>query len=277
MPAPNSTGLPRTTDYFIGRGKLYFAPLTNGIPGAYRDLGNAPSFSISVEVETLEHQSSREGLKTVDTEVVISQKVTANFTLDEVNAENIAEFLSGESSTHTNAAIAGFAEHQMITNVVLGRWYDIKNAAGERAYDIDSADLTVEKQGAPDVPLVENTDYTLDLVMGRIFFLSTAVNCAAGDEIDVTLAADANAAAVTEVRALTQTTVSGALKFIAVNPNDGDKETEFQFHQVKLKGDGEFALISDEFASMSFTAAAERNETADADSPTLTIRTHVNS
>lgn len=277
MPAPNTTGLPRTSDYFLGRGKLYFAPLTAGIPGPYRDLGNAPTVSLSIAVETLEHKSSRQGLKTVDTEVVISQALEVKFTLDEVNAENVAEFLSGESSTHTNVAIAGFIEYEMISSLVLGRWYDITNAAGERAYDIDAADLTVEKQGAPDTLLVLDTDYTLDLVMGRIFFLTTGVTVVAADKIDVTLIADAGAAAVTEVRAVTQTTVTGALKFIAENPNNADKKTEFQFHQIKLKGDGEFGLISDEFASMSFTAKAEKNEIADALSPTLTIRTHVNS
>lgn len=280
MFAPNTTGLPDTGDYVLGRGKVYLAeindvtgkPDTNG----WRDVGNVPGFSISRESESLEHFSSREGTKTLDKEVVLSTKATLSFNVDEINAENVADWLSGEKSTHTNAAIAGIAERELCADVVLGRWYDIENAAGERAYDIDTADLTVEKQGAPDVLLVEGTDYTLDLKWGRIFFKHTAVNIAAGDAADITLVADAAAAVVTEVRGLTQTTRQVALKFIAINPANNDEECEIQFHQVNLKADGEFALIGEEFATMAFTAAIESNELADADSPYIRIRTHAN-
>ena len=72
-------------------------------------------------------------------------------------------------------------------------------------------------------------------------------------------------------------TVKGALKFISENPAAGDHQYEFQFHQVSLKAEGDFGLISDEFTTMGFTAIAERNETAGGTaSPTLTVRTHAN-
>jgi hypothetical protein len=64
----------------------------------------------------------------------------------------------------------------------------------------------------------------------------------------------------------------GALKFISQNPANNDESTEYQFHQVSLKAEGDFAQISDEFSQMQLTGTAERNTTADADSPTLTIR-----
>ena len=76
MPGVNTTGVPNTNDYNLGRGIVYFSLLdTNGLPtGGYRDLGNAPEFNVSFETETLEHQASRLGLKVTDKEVVISQK-----------------------------------------------------------------------------------------------------------------------------------------------------------------------------------------------------------
>ena len=57
----NSTGTTQTQDYNLGRGVLYIAALdgTTGLPGPYRDLGNAPSFALNVSVEELIHQSSR--------------------------------------------------------------------------------------------------------------------------------------------------------------------------------------------------------------------------
>ena len=284
MAGPNTTGLPRTEDYNLGRGIVYFATLgSDGKPDAYRDMGNAPEFNVSIEVETLEHQSSRQGLKVTDKEVIISQKVNLSLVLDEINHENLALLLSGEKGTHTNVAVAGFTEYEMVvgdesatTELALGRWYDIVNSAGERAYDVDGTKLSIATTNLTPVPLVEGTDYTLDAAMGRIFILSTstvAATAIAGFEgLDVTLTADAGALGVNEVRALTTTSVSGALKFIAENPANNDVQTEFQFHQVSLKADGDFSLIGDEFSTMNFTGVAESNVLADADSPTLTIR-----
>lgn len=280
MAGLNTTGGANTSDYNLGRGKVYFAPLTNGIPGAYRDLGNSPEFNVQVESETLQHFSSREGTRTVDKEVVISQSVGVTFQLDEVNFQNLALFFSGkaEANALVNPAVAGVANIQITAAVELGRWYDLTSqngGAGTRLYDIASANISlVGDPGGSATPLVEGTDYTLDLAFGRVFFLSTAVNVSAGDEVEFTAAADAGAVAPDEVKALTQTNVVGALKFVSENPADNDKQTEYQFHQVSLKADGDFALIGDEFTTMGFTATAERNETADPDSPTLTIRTH---
>jgi hypothetical protein len=278
---PNTTGKPNTSDYSLGRGVIYFSLIDNaGKPLAWRDLGNAPEFNVSIEKETLEHQSSRSGLKVVDKEVVISQSVSCAFKLDELNHENLAAFFSGEKAAYTNAAIAGFAEWVMVPDGKLeaGRWYDIQSSAGARAYGIDFTKLTVkDNQGAP-VTLVKDTDYEVDAKMGRIFTISTstaiATAIAAGKGLKVTLTADGTAHAVNEVRALTQSAVKGALKFIGENPANNDEKSELVFHQISLKADGDFGLISDEFTQMGFTGKAEKNtsNTLVAASPTLTIR-----
>lgn len=280
MSGPNTTGLPNTEDYNLGRGIIYIAEIDSatGKPDnkGWRDLGNAPEFNVTVDAETLEHRSSREGLQSTDKEVLISQDMDLSFALDELNDENLSMFFSGEKATHTNAAVAGFTKYEMISaasgGVVLGRWYDIVDSSGNRAYDVETANLTLNN-GDDETLLVENTDYTIDSELGRFFLLSTATNIAAGEAIDVTLSADGGARNVYEVRGLTQTNVTVALKFVAENPANDDKQREYQFHQVDLKADGDFALISDEFSQMNFTAAAEKNSLGSPDSPTLTIRT----
>lgn len=284
MPGLNETGLPSTADYNLGRGIIYFAALdaTTEFPLNYRDLGNAPEFSISVETETLEHQSSRAGLKVTDKEVLISQKISLSLTLDEINFDNLAVLMSGSAvaSAFTNPAVAGFAEKKdwiPTGDLVLGRWYDMTDGAsflaGTRIYDITEEGDVILDNGSDEVNLDFGTDYTLDLEMGRIFFFSGAAKISAGVEVDFTLTADAAPLKVDEVRALSQTTITGALKFISENPASSDKQTEFQFHKVSLKAEGDFSLIGDEFTQMQFTAVAERSTLADADSPTLTIRT----
>ena len=280
----NTTGLAVPGDYNLGRGILYLSELSGDLPGpgGYRDLGNAPEFNVSVETETLEHQSSRAGLKTTDKEVVISVKMTISFQLDEINFQNLAQFFSGDavSEPDTNPAVAGVTDIRISSAVVLGRWYDLYSLAdrtGTRIMDIAKANLSVRKIASPDVTLVENTDYTVDEKNGRIFLLSGASNIAAGDAMEFTLAADAGAVKWDEVRGLTQTSVQAALKFFAENPANNDLKTEYQFHKVTLKPDGDFSLIGDDWTVMGFTAVVEKNETADANSPYVTARRHSNS
>lgn len=284
----NATGLPNTGDYNLGRGTVYVATLSSGIPdvNGWRDLGNCPEFNVSVETETLEHQSSRAGLATIDKEVVTSQKVNLSFQLDELNFQNMALFLSGAAASEpdVNPAVAGVTNIVITSAVVLGRWYDLHqlaNRLGTRIMDIDSANLSLrgdpDASGAGPTALVEDTDYTVDEKNGRVFFLTTATNIADGDDVDFTLAADAGALNYDEVRGLTQTNVTVAVKFISENPANNDEETEYQFHQVNLKPEGDFPLIGDDWTTMGFQGVAEQNLLADANSPYVTIRRHANS
>lgn len=272
----NLLGTPEVRDYLLGRGRLFFATLNaSDVPvTGWRDLGNVKDFSLSATKETLKHFSTRAGLKSLDREIVISQELGVKFTLEEMSGQNLAAWLSGTlTGTNTNPAVAGFTEYQMITvathgGVALGVWYEIMNSTGVRAMGIVSANLLVEKSGAPDVTLVEGTDYDLDLVNGMIFFKTTAVNCAAGDPIDVTLTAAGASKNIEKIVALDQTAIRGAVKFVSVNSNDSAQEHEFLFHKVNLNADGDLGLISDEIASLAFNGSCEKNIS----NATLTIR-----
>lgn len=279
MPGINPTGTANTNDYNLGRGKVYFASLdANGLPTGYRFLGNSPQFNISTSVETLEHFSSQAGLRTLDKKVVVQQTVNFNFQLDELNFDNLAMFMSGDTDTPTNAAVAGFTIYTMVAagTIQLGHWYDIRNSAGLRAYDIDAADLTIATTNGTPVPLVLNTDYTVDETQGRIFILSTstvaATAIANAEGLTVVLAAKAEALDVEIVRALIDSQIEGALKFIGSNPANDGKEVEYQFHKVSVQADGDLALIqANDWSTLGFSGAAEQNTDASADSPTLTI------
>lgn len=274
MPGLNTTGTANTNDYNLGRGIVYFAPLTNGLPGAYRDLGNAPEFNISVEVETQEHTSSRAGLRTVDKEVTISQQINLTLTIDELNFENLALFFAGDTeAAYTNPAeTANTGGTVLAASVELGRWYDIVDDNNNRAYGFSATSNLAFDNSTDTQTLTEVTDYTVDKELGRVFIHSSATNIEAGEELTVTWAADNAIADVNEVKSLTSTAVSGALKFVSINPVNEDRKTEYQFHQVSLSAEGDFSLIGDDFTQMQLSGTAERNETADADSPTLTIR-----
>lgn len=276
--ALNNTGLPQPGDYILGRGIVYAATLSSGVPDAngWRDLGNSPEFTVSLETEKLEHQSSRAGLQTVDKEVTLSQKMNIAFSLDEFNDQNLALFMQGETATHTNAADgAAITDEVLSSSVVLGRWYDLVNASGDRLYDVQIGDLVVE-EGSP-TTLVLDTDFTLDAKMGRIFILSSAVNITDGEVLQFSYTdtdSPSPVASTDEVRGLTAGNVQVAIKFIAENPASSNKRREYQFHTVTLSPEGDMALIGNEFATMGFTGAVESNTVADADAPYVRIRDH---
>lgn len=280
MARPNTTGLPNTNDYVLGRGIVYAAAISavTGLPQAWRDLGNSPDFKISVASETLEHKSSRAGLKNVDKSVTISKDTTVNFTLDEVNQENVAYFFSGTTATPTNGAVAGFSLWAMIPTATLakGRWYDVVSSTGVRAYDISAGDFLLKTSNVSPVTLVLGTDYLLDTEFGRVFLMSTstAIGTAItnGESLTVTLTAKAGAKGIDEVRALMSGDVKVALKFIAENPANSNDHGEYEFHQVILKANGDFSLISDDWTAMPFTAKAEANTLGFPLSPYMTTR-----
>jgi hypothetical protein len=282
MPGLNPAGTANPEDYNLGRGKVSLASLdANDHPIEYRDLGNAAEFNISIETEKLEHQSSREGLKTIDKEVVVSQKMNLAITLDEINFENMALFFSGESGSRSNATAAtGVTGSQNLTVTTQGRWIDLYTGVsgkpttdpqGSRIYDIGT--VTITEAGG--TSLVEGVDFTVDQIMGRIFVINGG-NLIAGT-YDLDIAANASAAANVEtVKSLTASQVEGALKFISENPASSNVQQEYQFHKVSLAAEGDFSLIGDDWTTMQLTGAAEKNENADPDSPYCTVTTHEN-
>lgn len=96
MPAPQTA--PNVGNYMIGKGILSIAKWTGGSVGSYVDVGNCPKFEFEMTEQTVEHFSSRAGLKTQDQETVIESGYTVNFTLDEVSVENLRMFLKATLS-----------------------------------------------------------------------------------------------------------------------------------------------------------------------------------
>lgn len=278
----NSTGVADTTNYNLGRGRAYIALLTSsGLPEEYRDVGNVPNLALNLDVEELEHFSSRAGLKTLDARVIVQQTIGGTITMDELSAQNFAQFLAATmDDTIANPAVAGIGEYLAMTSARAseGYWLDIRDpSTGLPARDIQAASVTLvhDKAGANDT-LVLNTDYSVDEVNGMIFVLSTGVTIVDTKTLHVTLAADAGATAtLDQVQALQASANTYALKFIGVNPLDSDKEMEWEFHKVRFSADGDLNLISDEFSQLGIAFAAEKNENwPDTSSQTVTLSNH---
>jgi hypothetical protein len=86
---------PSTDNYYVGKGKISFKAVGEA---TFRDIGNVSSLETTPEVTTLEHFSSREGVKKKDKDVVTEKKMTVTMVMDEWTAENLSMALLGDVS-----------------------------------------------------------------------------------------------------------------------------------------------------------------------------------
>lgn len=268
MAGINTTGVPSTQEYLIGRGIMQWAELDSaGLPKAFRDIGNVPELTITSGVETYEHYSSRQGLKQRDLRIVLQQDLTMGFIVENINFNNLSAFVSGEAKAYTNPAIAGFTDKRIVNDgeVVANSYYMIHNA-GAPVFGITSTNaIVVESTASSPIALVKDTDYTVDTVSGMIFLKNTATVLsviASGKGLQVTLTADAAATTVDTIEALSATELNVAIRFISENAETG-KKVIYDFHKVTLTPDGDFNLISDEAAQLPFTGGAEKSDAFD--------------
>lgn len=280
----NTTGAPDTKEYLLGRGIGYFAFLgADNFPDAngYRDLGNISEFKITVAVSDLKHYSTRTGLKVLDKTFVITQEVGVTFKLDNTgDFNNGALFFSGQTGTYDNGHDTTAADVKVAAAVKLGRWYDIyskdyNDITKRRVYDLAAmTGIIFEKDGTPDVALVEGVDYELDRPMGRIRILPTASAITTGDQLLFNATAAGSPKDLDEVASLTKGLIEGALKFVSDNPGNVDEKTEYQFHHVQIAADGDFDLISDNVTVQGFKGSALINSSVPDVSKVLTMRTY---
>ncbi|MBL4769475.1 MAG: hypothetical protein JKY94_17515 [Rhodobacteraceae bacterium] len=290
-----STGQSNPDEYVIGRGVVHFASVNSaGFPLEFRDLGNAPEFSASLESETIPHQSSRQGLKVTDKEVTVSLEMSISFTLDQIDFDNLAMYLSGNTSelAQTGATLTGTENVKLSeanSNVSwshLNKWYDLYgrqdmsggvpypgDALDARAYNLTSATVAVAKTGGGG--LTETSDFVVDRAMGRVLILDNAANRVlfpiGTEALDVDFATETTV--IEEVAGLTNSDISGALKFIQKNAANSSKQVEYQFHSVTLAPEGDLSMIGDEYATMQFTGKAEAREAVDPTHPIVRVRT----
>lgn len=241
-------------NYVLGRGKVYFDPFavsTKNKTGE-RYFGNTTEFNLTIESDKLDHFASDEGVKTKDDSVILELNRTGNMTTDNIATENAALFVLGDQSVVTQVSTPVTDESLGGTaGVVLpDRYYQLgaTSANPQGVRNVGSVSLTHDPSGTS-TPLVLDTDYELDEVTGRVYFLDTSaiVNGTADVQADYTPAAETRDRITTSAAA----SVEGALRFIAFNAKG--KQKDFYFPFVTLTPTGDWALKGDDWQSMAFS------------------------
>jgi hypothetical protein len=124
------------TKYFIGKGIVSFKP----VGGAYRDVGNCPTFEFTPKVETKDHFSSRTGIKTRDLRLVMSKSGTLKIVLEEWTLANLAIALMDDGYTTGDIDI-------LSGTTVTGAWKMVgTNEQGDQ-YTVEFYNVAVEPTG----------------------------------------------------------------------------------------------------------------------------------
>lgn len=96
-----------STELFsLGKGILKFDRFdANGLPTGLRDLGNSPAFNLTIEIEKIEHFTSREGISTIDWTRTKLRRLKGSFELDEFDRQNLRLWLFGRTGTWSIAPL----------------------------------------------------------------------------------------------------------------------------------------------------------------------------
>ncbi len=263
----SNNGEPSVTEYNLGGGKLYLAELaTGGLPKTFRKVGNTPEFTVTVNTESYQHNSTQDGAPAQDLSVIIDSGASMGFILENFSAENLALFFLGVASDYTNPGIAGFADQVIVADgdIEVTSYIQIRNTAGDPVFGITSTNaIAVSTTNAAPVLLTLNTDYTVEAVTGIIHLLDTSVidTAISGSEgLTCTLTADAAATKVDAVSILSDIEKDVALRFVGINASDDNKLSIYDFHKVSLAANGDAGLITAEAGTLPMTGELEAND-----------------
>jgi hypothetical protein len=251
--------MPLTADlggknYTLGRGRIFFdrfAP--NVVVGATtrgdgeRYLGNTPEFALTSESEDLEHFDSDSGVRVKDDSVQLSLDRSASFTCDNIDAENIALFFLGTTSTVTQAGATGVVE--VMTDAKRGRFYQLGVSESTPSGVRNVTNVVIKKGGAPTwgTTVTASGNYEVDEVRGRIYVEADSVDI---DEDDIQITYDVDASTREQVISKSDS-IYGSLRFVADNPKGPNRDYFLPY--VKLAPDGDYQLKGDEWQQIGFT------------------------
>lgn len=223
--------------YTINKGKLLFQP-DDAAELGYEDLGNCSKLEVAEEIESLEHFSSRSGLKNRDQLVVTSLKATGSFTLDEITVRNLQKFfMGGASSVDQQSALATQTKVFLAADKIKqDRWFKI----GARKLTVTQ----VDDNGGTPVVYEEGTDYELDLDKGLIFIIPDG---GIADDSEVKVSYDQAAHDMTSFKAGEVTTVKGHLYFVA-DPAIGEIYDILGYGS--MTPEGAYNAISEEYVTI---------------------------
>lgn len=254
-----------TQKYTLGRGEVFFnqfKPGTN-IGMGERYLGNTPEYSLTNDVETLDHFNSDRGLREKDESVLLEISSSGSMTCDNISGENVALFFLGNLLTKSSTSV--LAQKEVFTSWKRGHTLQlgttdstptgvrkVSNVKVGKAASNASLNMTGDISSISGVTLIDAAgNYEVDTELGRLYLEPTSAEING----DIKLVVQFDVAAQSRQMVVSSNDViQGSLRFVAHNAKGENKD--YFFPKVTLSPDGDYNLKGDDWQSMGFTFEA---------------------
>ena len=226
--------------YFSGQGKLFVAPLVNGIPGQFRWLGNVPDFKPSFDTSKIEHKESYSGQRLLDKVITTENKSKVTAELEDWSKENLALAVRGSVNEVASGTVTTGSPETSPAGLVAGSIWALKH---------QKVSAVVVKDSAATPATVDTADYVVDPDFGTITLV---------DVTGYTLPLTASYAygAVDNIAFFTQPIQEVALRFEGVNTADGNKKVLAEIYRVALDPTKDLGLITTDLGKFSLEGNA---------------------
>lgn len=222
--------------YFSGQGKVFVADRdVNGNPGVFRDVGNVPSLSVTLETDVLEHKESRTGNRLTDLRLVRERTANVSMTLESFNTKNLMMLLYGTTVAGSTGAITNEASPAALA---------VGDIVALGSPHVTSVAVNTYTGGTA---WVLDTDYSLDASAGMITILSVSK----GTRIEV----DYTPAATTVVPIFKDIQKERYVRFVGLNTANSNKAVTVELYRVAFDPASTIDLINDELAQFELTGS----------------------
>jgi len=235
--------------YFSGQGKLFVAKRdVNGIPQAFRYLGNVSDFKPTFTTDVLEHKESSSGQRLPDLRQIKSKAASITAKLDEYTKENLALGLYGTAVTTAGASVTA---EVLPSALVVGNYARLK-------YPEVSAVVVKDSAGSP-ATLTLGTHYEIASANHGTLKILNLAAFVQPFKVDYTYGAhDRVAMFLADPDEL-------FVRFEGVNTADGNKPVLLELYRVLFDPLKELASISDDLGALDLSGSALYDATRVAD------------
>ena len=237
--------------YFIGQGRVYAGVrscagvVTNGL----RYLGNCPELRITHNIDYITHNESTTGQRNKDLELPQTKEVMAQITMESWDLDNLALLTTGIASEITGATVTN---ETVRCPGVKGLWVPLANINLTSFTSLGS--------------LIKDTDYTVDLKAGMIYFTPTG-----GATINTDYAASYAFDDTEKIISFNQLLQNEYfLRFAGLNTAENNTPVVIDAFRVKFRATEELQWITQEVTPMQVQAAILYS--AQTDSPFYLIK-----
>lgn len=221
-------------DIVIGAGYVYFdeEDASGNLTGE-RYIGDTPGFTLTMATEKIEVDSSDGPV--AETLVNITKKVTRNsgITVRNVNGDNLAAFVMGDSETVSQTATPVVDEPH---TVKLGRYYQL-GASSTNPTGVRNVGSVVVTDSTGTTTYTVNDDYVVNAAEGRVYITTTG---AISEDEDILI--DYTPAAVSRTRIVSNDNgpKKGAIRFVADNTTGSNRDVYIPRGELSPNGEASF-------------------------------------